>query len=199
MGVLFGGFSCMDGIELGGFMYKHQLIKELKAYRTPYEDERHMVNDTIAFLQGTDDFLGKSNKDGHITGSVWIVNKDRSQTLLTHHYKLDKWLQLGGHTEADETVIESAEREGFEESGLKNLKLVSEAIYDVDVHLIPARKNEKAHYHYDIRYLLEGDSSEEIQVSDESHDVKWVLLNEIENYSKSPSILRMVEKLRSMR
>ena len=114
---------------------------------------------------------------------------------MTHHLKLNIWIQLGGHTERDESVITSAYREGIEESGLDQLDLITEAIFDVDVHLIPARKKEKAHYHYDIRYIFEADDTMDFIVSDESHDLKWVSINEIDNYSKERSILRMVEKM----
>lgn len=179
-------------------MEKIELIQNLMDYKTEFNEEYEMVQQTIDYLQQTEDYLGKVNPKGHITGSSWIISKDRKKTLLTHHFKLNKWLQLGGHTELDETVIKSAEREGIEESGLKSLELIHEDIFDVDVHLIPERKGVDAHYHYDIRFLFEADENEIIAVSDESHDVKWVEIDKIEDYSKSQSILRMVEKTRRM-
>lgn len=174
---------------------KAALIKALEIYEAYDHEETMMVNKTLDYLKGTDDYLGKINKEGHITGSAWIVNSDRDKALLTHHYKLDMWIQLGGHTELNETVCESAFREGLEESGLKQLILINEHIFDVDVHLIPARKNEKAHYHYDIRYIFEADDSIKLAVSDESHDLAWIPLNDMKNYTTKRSVLRMVEKM----
>jgi 8-oxo-dGTP pyrophosphatase MutT (NUDIX family) len=107
-------------------------------------------------------------------------------------------VQLGGHTELDETVVQSAYREGIEESGLEKLTLLQDSIYDIDVHLIPERKGLKAHYHYDIRYLFEADDQVDFIVSDESHDLKWVALNDIEQYSTDRSILRMVKKMEGL-
>lgn len=174
---------------------KINLINALEKYQAWDKNEEAMVQDTISYLNGTDDYLGKINPEGHITGSAWIVNPKRNKVLLTHHLKLNIWVQLGGHTELDESVLESAYREGLEESGLTTLKVVSEDIYDVDVHLIPARKQEQAHYHYDIRYIFEADDQMDFVVSDESHDLKWVEIDKISHYSTDRSILRMVEKM----
>ncbi|MEJ0057846.1 MAG: hypothetical protein WDN75_20690 [Bacteroidota bacterium] len=43
--------------------------------------------------------------------------------------------------------------------------------------LFPRRKDFPAHDHYDVRYLVIGSTDEKIIVSEESHDVKWVLLS----------------------
>ncbi|MCH4888041.1 NUDIX domain-containing protein [Acidaminobacter sp. JC074] len=174
---------------------KTELIAALKRYRAFDLQERDMVTKTIEYLKSTDDYLGKVNPKGHITGSAWIVNKTRDKVLLTHHLKLNIWVQLGGHTELDESVESSAYREGIEESGLEYLTLVEEGIYDVDVHLIPKRKSEQAHYHYDIRFIYEADDRGPLKVSDESHDLKWVPVNKIEEYTKERSVIRMIEKM----
>jgi 8-oxo-dGTP pyrophosphatase MutT (NUDIX family) len=173
---------------------KDKLIASLKAYKAIDNEEKDMVLHVIDYLNGTDDYLGKINPDGHITGSAWIVTKNRDKALLTHHLKLNMWVQLGGHTELDETVLESAYREGIEESGLESLTLLDDEIFDVDVHLIPARKGIKAHYHYDIRYIFEGDDQVPFVVSDESHDLKWISLSEMEKFTTERSVIRMVDK-----
>ena len=52
------------------------------------------------------DFLGssasvfeRSHPPGHFTGSAWLVSADGERVLLTHHRKLGRWLQLGGHAD----------------------------------------------------------------------------------------------------
>lgn len=174
---------------------KKTLIKALKSYQSYDKEEKYMVDKTIEYLEHTEAYLGKINPDGHITGSAWIVNKNKDKTLLTHHLKLNIWVQLGGHTELDESIFDSAYREGIEESGLEELKIISENIFDVDVHKIPERKGVKAHYHYDIRYLFEADDKIPLIVSDESHDLSWVDFNEIKKYTTERSVIRMVEKM----
>lgn len=132
---------------------------------------------------------------GHVTGSAWIVDRDRTHVLLTHHRKLDKWLQLGGHADGDADVLRVAMREAGEESGLASLQPVHRNIFDVDIHLIPARKTEPEHFHYDVRYALEADRAEPIRVSDESHDLRWVPVAEVHRLTEEESVLRMVRKM----
>ncbi|QUH26538.1 NUDIX hydrolase [Serpentinicella alkaliphila] len=175
-------------------MNKMDLIKLINQYYPDSEDEIKDKNSIIEFLSNNDIFLGKGNTSGHITGSTWIVDKHKNKVLLTHHRKLGKWLQLGGHTEENENILDSALREAIEESGLTNLKVLSRDIFDVDVHLIPRRKNELEHYHYDIRFLIEADDTETIVISKESINLKWLPLSEIDLYSNEQSIKRMVKK-----
>ena len=131
---------------------------------------------------------------GHITGSAWILNKERTQTLLVHHAKLNKWVQPGGHADGDENILAVALKEAEEETGLKNFT-INPLLFDIDIHTIPARKDFREHQHYDIRFLLTGDVDERIIVSDESHDVKWIALSELEKYTIERSVLRMKDKL----
>ncbi|MBI3481525.1 MAG: NUDIX hydrolase [Bacteroidetes bacterium] len=147
----------------------------------------------MALLNHKDCFQ-RTHLPGHITGSAWMVNGDRTKTLLVHHAKLNKWVQPGGHADGDENILNVALREAEEETGLKNLKPFT-TIFDVDIHKIPARKDFPEHFHYDIRFLTEADETEKIIVSDESHDVKWVSMNELENFTMERSVLRMKDKL----
>jgi 8-oxo-dGTP pyrophosphatase MutT (NUDIX family) len=175
-------------------MYKENLINLLESYRPMDFDERQYKERILDFISKNETIFGKGNKSGHITASAWIINKDRSKVLLTHHYKLDRWMQLGGHTEEDESVLQGAYREAQEESGLGSIKPIAEKIFDVDVHIIPERKDEGAHYHYDIRFAFEADSEEVPTVSSESKDVKWIPVEEISKYTQERSVLRMAEK-----
>src|ERR1700741_1285851 len=38
---------------------------------------------------------------GHFTASSWLVDRSGERVLLTHHRKLARWLQLGGHADGD--------------------------------------------------------------------------------------------------
>ena len=111
-----------------------------------------------------------------------------------HHAKLNKWVQPGGHADGEENILNVALREAEEETGLTKLN-PKQNIFDVDIHLIPARKDFPEHFHYDIRFLVEANEEDEIIVSDESHDVKWISLSELEDFTKERSVLRMKDKL----
>lgn len=112
-----------------------------------------------------------------------------------HHAKLNRWLQPGGHADGDENVLRVALKEAEEETGLRKLIVVQMGIFDIDVHRIPERKDFPAHDHYDVRYLLEADDQEAVIVSEESHDVRWIALSELEQYNTERAILRLKEKL----
>lgn len=169
------------------------LVSSFRSYQTPFDEEQKFISAFLDLLNHQDCFQ-RTHLPGHITGSAWIVNADRSKTLLVHHAKLNKWVQPGGHADGDENILNVALREAEEETGLKKLEPLK-AIFDVDIHLIPSRKDFPEHFHYDIRFLVEGDESEEIIVSDESHDVKWISLSELENFTNERSVLRMKDKI----
>ncbi|HBY64068.1 MAG TPA: NUDIX hydrolase, partial [Solibacterales bacterium] len=131
---------------------------------------------------------------GHITGSAWVLDHGRTHVLLTHHQKLDKWLQLGGHADGDPDTLAVALREAREESGLSEVHPLTAGIFDVDVHLIPARKSEPEHFHYDIRHLLLADRRHPLRITSESKDLRWVPIADVARLTREESMLRMVRK-----
>lgn len=133
---------------------------------------------------------------GHITGSSWILDHARHSVLLVHHGTLNKWLQPGGHADGEENVLNVALREAEEETGLKHFRLIQPDIFDLDIHPIPARLSFPDHLHYDVRFLFETDRTEKVIVSDESHDVAWIALDQLSALTENnPSIMRMAKKL----
>jgi 8-oxo-dGTP pyrophosphatase MutT (NUDIX family) len=147
-----------------------------------------------SFVASYEDCFERSLQIGHVTGSAWIVDRDRSHTLLTHHGKLDKWLQLGGHADGESDILRVALREAEEESGITGIRAVSDAIFDVDIHLIPARRSEPEHFHYDVRFLFEADRNVPLKITNESKDLQWVMLDQVEQLTREESVLRMVRK-----
>ncbi len=175
-------------------MNKNQLINELQSYQTTFLEEKEFVFSFLDLLKSEDAFQ-RTHLPGHITGSSWIVNPNKTKVLLVHHAKLNRWLQPGGHADGDENVLRVALREAEEETGLKKLSVLTEQIFDLDIHTIPNRKDFPQHLHYDVRYLIQADEAETIIVSEESHDVKWILLTDLEKYNDETSILRLKQKL----
>ncbi len=171
------------------------ILTQLKSYCTSDAKEALMVAKTITFIEQNEDCLERSNSLGHLTGSAWILDKTRTFALLTHHQKLDKWLQLGGHADGNEAVLCVALKEAKEEAGLKSVQLIRQHIFDVDVHIIPEYKGVLEHKHYDIRYLLEADMSEPLTVSSESKTLAWLPINEVEKINADESVMRMVRKV----
>ena len=166
----------------------------LENYLIEYPHENAATN-MLDFLNKKGNSFSKENKEGHFTGSAWIVNPDRSMVLMTHHRKLNMWLQLGGHADGMEDLISVAIREAKEESGFNEFVLLSDRIFDLDIHKFPATKDEPRHHHYDVRFLLEADpNNNTIIISDESIDVQWIPLDKVLSLNPESSIQRMVKK-----
>ncbi|MEM9161134.1 MAG: NUDIX hydrolase [Verrucomicrobiota bacterium] len=175
-------------------MSRQNLLSQLKVYKAHHPQETDTASKLIEFVELHADCFERSLLIGHITSSAWVVNKTGTRALLTHHKKLGRWLQLGGHTDGDTDTFQSALREVEEESGLSSLKLARHGIFDVDIHAIPARRNEPEHFHYDIRYAFQTEGSEDYVVSEESHDLAWVQITNLATYTEEESILRMARK-----
>lgn len=178
-------------------MDRASFLAHLDAYSPFDSTELEMRERMRTFIEGNEECFERSFAPGHITASCWIVSARRDQALLTWHKRLNRWLQMGGHLEAsDRSLLEASLREAREESGLQSVRPLAAAIFDLDVHPIPERKNEPAHYHYDVRFLLEADPTEPLVVSEESRDVAWVSLSGIATLNSDASIQRMLAKTR---
>ena len=173
---------------------RRPLLNLLAAYRPIDDADRAQCARIVKFVDETPACFERSNAAGHVTGSAWVVDKDRARVLLTHHKKLGKWLQLGGHADGDADVPAVALREAQEESGLRDLRLLSKNIFDLDVHPIPAHGADPAHFHYDIRFVFQANGPEPIVTGAESNELAWVDIKNISAYSQEPSLLRMVKK-----
>src|SRR5690606_23499667 len=175
-------------------MHRQSLLDQLAAYAAKHPEEADTVARFIGFVETEPGCFERSLATGHVTGSAWIVSADGSEVLLTHHRKLDRWLQLGGHADGDPDVLAVALKEAREESGLTEFETVGHGIFDLDIHPIPARQDDPEHLHYDVRYLLRATGSTDYTVSDESHDLRWVPLGAVAALTSEESMLRMVRK-----
>jgi 8-oxo-dGTP pyrophosphatase MutT (NUDIX family) len=177
-------------------MGRAEVLELLHAYATRSlgRDETLAVAQVIEFVETHRDGLLRSCLSGHLTGSAWIVSTDRRQVLLTLHRKLGKWLQLGGHADGNPHLLTVALREAREESGLASVIPLESRIFDVDRHWIPGRQGEPGHWHYDVRFLFEADSSLALTLSDESRALAWVEVSEVLKLNPEASMARMVQK-----
>lgn len=178
---------------------RDRLLDELRAYLPADPRERAMRDRLLAFVAANPLAFARELLVGHVTASAWIVDPSRTRALLTHHRKLDRWLQLGGHVDGDPDVRAGALREAREESGLTSLRFAQDAIYDLDVHAIPARPGEPAHEHYDVRFAFYADPAEPLVVSVESKQLAWVPLDALDATDADESVLRLARKTATLR
>jgi len=169
-------------------------IALLDAYAQAFPDEIDVVG-VFRELASTDANAARRERQaGHLTGSAWLVTADGERVLLTHHRKLDRWLQLGGHADGDADLARVALREAEEESGLLDLE-VEAIVFDLDRHRIPARGDEPEHWHYDVRFVVRARGSEAFVVGEESHALAWRDVAEIaRDDAADVSLRRMARK-----
>ena len=179
------------------------LSQLLEEYRPRDADEKECAAKMRQFLSDCPpeaafgrELAGEPAWWGHITGSAWIVNPGLDRVVLVHHAKLGKWLQPGGHSEGQSESLQVALREAREETSLP-VEVLEPGIFDLDIHQIPEYWNTPAHFHYDVRFLLVVPDGVEPVVSDESHAVRWLTLDEAAALNPELSIARMIEKTRA--
>jgi 8-oxo-dGTP pyrophosphatase MutT (NUDIX family) len=175
-------------------VHRRNTLSKLDSYAQRFPGESKTTSRMIEFINGHSDCFERELPIGHMTGSAWLLDEGLDRALLTHHRKLNRWLQPGGHADGQSDITAVCLREAKEESGLSEIELVSDALLDIDIHLIPARGSEPEHYHYDCRLLLRCLGDDAYVVSEESHDLAWIRLSDIPVYTDEESINRMVDK-----
>ncbi len=144
----------------------------------------------LAFCEEHEDALLRTCLAGHLTAAALVIDAIGERFLLTHHAKLDRWLQLGGHCDGDGNLVHAALREATEESGIEGLVIDPRPI-DVDVHAIPARPGEPEHLHLDTRFLVWAPEGAREVASEESHELGWFTPLELEALDTDESVRRL--------
>lgn len=177
-------------------MHRQNLLQRIDRYKPYDENEKSMASSITAFIHSTPDCFKNTHPSGHITASAWIVDSSQEKVGLIHHAKLNLWLQPGGHSDGRPDTPRQALREAVEEFGDIGLSLVNDNIFDIDIHEVPEDRGRGLgkHLHYDVRFLVCGDSNMAPISSNESHDAKWVSIKDVHLYNDSESIRRMVKK-----
>ena len=183
---------------------KQEIAGLLDIYREQFPDEYDSTKLFSDFLLQTpeNNLFHRKNFSGHITTSAFIIDVGYKEILLLRHKSLGRWLQPGGHVEADDSLLLSAQREAEEETGIPKIQLLNvslfednETPFDIDSHYIPAnlKKQEDGHYHHDLRYLFVYTGDGKIDYNEEeSTGLKWVKFTELAN---DPTFGMVVKKI----
>lgn len=130
----------------------------------------------------------RENEKAHFTASAWVVNPERTKVLMIYHNIYDSWAWMGGHADGETDLFKVAEREAREESGIFDLKAVSEEIASIEI--LPVSGHEKkgkyvpSHLHLNVTYLFEAPEEQELFIKpDENSGVMWIPFDEIKNKS----------------
>ncbi len=172
--------------------------RAIAAYRPSGRAQLEMRRRMLRFIDAfpTSAHL-RSCEPGHLTASALLIAIDSGRVLLTQHRKLQRWLQLGGHCDGDANLAAVALREASEESGLTGLT-IDPRIVDLDIHPIPARRDEPEHLHYDCRFLVYATSAQKPSRNDESDDLRWLDVVQAESLTDDPSVRRLLALVRPL-
>ena len=184
------------------------LRKQIENYVPYNEQEEKDKSLMLKYIDTFDDVLTRNNEMCHFTASSWIVNKERTKVIMIYHNIYKSWAWTGGHADGDDNLLHVALKEVEEETGLKNLKVLSDGIYalqilTVDPH-IKRGKYVASHVHLDCCFLLEADEADSLTIKeDENSGVKWVDIDEatsLTNEEKMKPIYRKLnEKLKAIK
>lgn len=181
-------------------------LRALLAHHTPLdategEHQRRMLALADAGIAGSlDPFARSTFAPGHFTASSFVVGPDLVTVLLILHAKLGFWMQPGGHIDPDDSdVLAAGRRELAEETGLTALELwpdpARHGFLDLDIHTIPARKDEPQHEHFDLRFLFRSPTTQ-LTACDEVRGAQWVRLDSFEGIRSDASVMRAVQRIR---
>lgn len=186
---------------------KHGMI-ELYDLITNYEPENDQeINDKrimLKYIQKFNDSLSRDNEMFHFTTSGWIVNEDRTKVLMVYHNIYNSWAWVGGHADGNANLLEVVKKEIFEETGIKNIKLLDNNIFGLSIQSTkPHIKNGKyvsSHLHYDIQFLFEASEQEILKINPkENSNVSWLkvedLLDNINQEYMKPLYEKLIKKV----
>lgn len=167
------------------------LKKALECYQPENEQEerdrsviRSLLNQGIAIYT-------RENLIAHMTASAWVTNKDRSKVLMAYHRIYDSWAWLGGHADGETDLLSVAKREAMEESGLTQVRTLSEEIFSVEILTVSGHMKRgsyvPSHLHLNVTYFLEADEEAKLCVKpDENTGVRWFLTEDAITASNEP-------------
>lgn len=130
---------------------------------------------------------------GHFTASAFVLHPCEPSILLIKHRKLGFWLQPGGHIQSeDSTVEQAARRELTEETGVSALTIIGRegSPFDIDIHEIPARPDEPAHLHFDLRFAFRATESALRAQEEEVDGIAWAPLRTLADIDTDESVRR---------
>ena len=110
-----------------------KIVEEIKKYRPCNEQEQRDKAVILAFLENNEDAFLRSNLLAHMTASSWIVNPERTKTLMVYHNIYDSWSWTGGHADGETDLLAVALREAREETGIAHVRPVSPEIFSLEV------------------------------------------------------------------
>lgn len=176
-------------------------LRELLACHVPEDDkEREDLERMRHHASTLEAPFSRAQSQAHFTGSAVVVDPEGARVIMVLHGKLHRWLQPGGHADAEDggDMAATALREAREETGCRvALHPTAPRPLDVDIHTIPARRDEPEHHHLDVRYLVVAEDPASLAHDPaESTGAQWLTWDEALSRADETPLRRMLHKAR---
>lgn len=173
------------------------LRQTLLAYEPGCEQEEADRRIMLEMLETQRNLLTRDNATAHFTASAWLVNESRTKVLMVYHNIYHSWSWTGGHADGESNLLQVARREAMEETGLKQIRTVSEDPFSLEILTVDGHRKRgryvPSHLHLNLTYLLEAEETEALIVKpDENSGVRWFFLEEALNACTEPWMIRWI-------
>ena len=178
-------------------------IREQIEKYIPYNEQEVCDKELmLEYINTFDDVLTRENKMCHFVASNWIINKEKNKVLMVYHNIYKSWTWAGGHADGDSNLLHVALKEAVEETGLNNLKLLSDGIFSLQILTVDSHikrgKFISSHLHLDCCFLFEANEEDKLKIKeDENSGVKWFDIHEVTKITNEEKMKPIYEKLNS--
>ena len=176
-------------------------VDEIINFKPSCEQEENDKKLMIELVkQYGDKMLHRESELFHITSSSLTMNKTLDKVLMVHHNIYNSWSWIGGHADGEENLLSVAIREIQEESGVFGVKAEEEEAISLDILTtnghIKRGKYVSSHLHLNVSYYIIANEDEELHIKpDENSGVRWIPVNELEEYVTEPDMLVIYKKI----
>jgi len=155
-----------------------RLFNIIQNYKPKNQQEEYDKEQMLQFMKNNENYLERENQVGHFTASMWVVNKERTKTLMVYHNLYDSWSWIGGHADGMENLCEVALKELREETGVESARLISEDVFSLETLAVNGHMRKgiwiPSHLHFNLTFLAEAEETEELTVQEEENSaVHW--------------------------
>ena len=173
-----------------------QQIADYKPYN---EQEAHDQAVMRQLLATQPDLFTRENQVAHMTASSWLLNATHDKVLMIYHNIYHSWAWTGGHADGDRDLLAVAKREAMEETGVTEIRAISEDIFSLEILTVDGHEKRGAYVpsllHLNVSYLLEADEAEVLRIKpDENSGVRWFFLEEALAACSEPWMIERVYK-----
>lgn len=159
-------------------------LKKISSYKPFNEQEQVDKEIMLGYISNFSNILYRENIYAHFTASGWVLNQNHTKVLMVYHNIYQSFAWPGGHADGENDLLQTALREIREETGIKNVKPLSNEIFSLEAICVNGHiKHNKyvgSHMHLNLTFLFEANEMDELYIkTDENSAVKWIELKDI--------------------